>query len=237
MKHDALAEEAGVPLVPGSPLLHSLDEAITAANKIGYPIMLKSSAGGGGIGMRVCQDEAELSAAFASVTQLASNNFGDASVFMERAIVHARHIEVQIIGDGNGHVIALGDRDCSVQRRNQKVIEEAPAPGLSAENRRALHESAVNLVQSVNYRSAGTVEYIYDSEHEEFFFLEVNSRLQVEHGVTELVTGVDLVEWMVRVAANEPTVCLNVARNSVAMPFRPGFTPRTPAMISVLPLA
>ena len=209
LKHEArrLAQEAGVPLVPGTDLIDDVAEALRAADTIGYPVMLKSSAGGGGIGMRVCQSETELEQAFHRVKQLAHNNFGDTSVFLERAIIQARHIEVQVVGDGQGQILTIGDRDCSVQRRNQKVIEEAPAPDLTDQQRADLHNCARNLLSSVNYRSAGTVEFIYDASRNDFFFLEVNSRLQVEHGVTEAISGLDLVELMVRIAAGE-TSCL-----------------------------
>ncbi len=165
--------------------------------------MLKSTAGGGGIGMKVCRDEAELRREFESVVRLSERSFGSGSVFIERFIQRGRHVEVQIFGDGKGRVLALGERDCSVQRRNQKVFEETPAPGLSDATRSALHAAAVKLGESVNYRSAGTVEFIYDADRDDFFFLEVNTRLQVEHGVTELVTGIDLVEWMARLALDE----------------------------------
>jgi len=206
LKHAAreLAHRAGVPLAPGSGLLADLEEARQWAARIGYPVMLKSTAGGGGIGLMRCQDEAELVAAFESVQRLGKNFFSDAGVFVERFVDQARHVEVQIFGDGRGRVAVLGERDCSIQRRNQKVIEETPAPGLPVATRERLLEAARRLGQSVNYRSAGTVEFIYDAGRDEFYFLEVNTRLQVEHGITEAVTGVDLVEWMVRTAAGEP---------------------------------
>jgi urea carboxylase len=206
LKHTAraLAKAAGVPLLPGSEVLADLAEAQREAVRIGFPVMLKSSAGGGGIGMSLCRSAAELSVAYETVKRLSQNNFGDASVFLERFVERARHIEVQLFGDGRGEVIALGERDCSAQRRNQKVIEETPAPNLEPGLRRALHEAAVVLGKTVGYRSAGTVEFVFDAERREFYFLEVNTRLQVEHGVTELVMGVDLVEWMIRTAAGEP---------------------------------
>ncbi|HEY9906139.1 MAG TPA: urea carboxylase, partial [Thermosynechococcaceae cyanobacterium] len=205
LKHTAreLAAANQVPLVPGTPLLADLAEAEVAAKTIGYPIMLKSTAGGGGIGLQVCRSSAELAAAFEKVQRLSQSNFKQSGVFLEKYIQTARHIEVQIFGDGLGQVVALGERDCSVQRRNQKVIEETPAPNISDELRRQLSEAAVRLGQAVDYRSAGTVEYVYDVESQQFYFLEVNTRLQVEHGVTELVNGVDLVEWMVRLAAGD----------------------------------
>ncbi|MBT0726671.1 urea carboxylase [Rosenbergiella australiborealis] len=205
LKHRAreLAAQAGVPMTPGTPLLDSLEHALAAAAEIGYPVMLKSTAGGGGIGLTLCNDAKALSEAWESVRRLGEQFFSDAGVFLERYIAHARHVEVQIFGDGQGKVIALGERDCSLQRRNQKVVEETPAPHLPTRTREALLASAVRLGELVNYRSAGTVEYIYDAQQDAFYFLEVNTRLQVEHPVTEAVTGVDLVECMAKVAAGD----------------------------------
>mgnify|MGYP003385274351 CR=1 FL=1 len=205
LKHTAraLATQAKVALLPGTGLLPDAQTALAKAREIGYPVMLKSSAGGGGIGMQMCRTADELAAAFQSVSRLAQANFSDAGVFLERYISDARHIEVQIFGDGAGQVLVLGERDCSLQRRNQKVVEETPAPNLRPEVRQALHETARRLGQSVAYRSAGTVEFVVDAQTQEFYFLEVNARLQVEHGVTEAVTGVDIVEWMTRLAAAE----------------------------------
>jgi urea carboxylase len=205
LKHTArsLAEKNGVPLLPGSSILSDLEEAKVEAKRIGYPVMLKSTAGGGGIGMQLCHDEEELCEAYVSVKRLSENNFSDGGMFLEKYVASARHIEVQVFGDGKGFVAALGDRDCSVQRRNQKVIEETPAPGLSDATREALYAAAVALTSSVAYRSAGTVEFVYDTTTDAFYFLEVNTRLQVEHGITEAVTGVDLVEWMISQAYGE----------------------------------
>ncbi len=206
LKHTAreLAAKAGVPLAPGSGLVASADEALGEARRIGLPVMLKSTAGGGGIGLQLVEREADLAPAFERVQRLAANNFKDAGVFVEKFVKRGRHIEVQIFGDGKGKVVALGERDCSAQRRNQKVIEETPAPGLGEETRQRLLATAIKLGEAVNYANAGTVEYLFDEGTGEFYFLEVNTRLQVEHGVTEEVTGVDLVEWMVRQAAGEP---------------------------------
>jgi urea carboxylase len=206
LKHAAraLAEAAGVPLTPGSGLLADLAAARAAAAAIGYPVMLKSTAGGGGIGLTRCNDEVALEAAFESVQRLGKSFFSDSGVFVERYVDRARHVEVQIFGDGQGRVAALGERDCSLQRRNQKVVEETPAPDLPPATRRAMLTAAESLGRSVGYRSAGTVEFIYDAAADAFYFLEVNTRLQVEHGITEAVTGIDLVEWMVRTAAGEP---------------------------------
>jgi urea carboxylase len=206
LKHTSreIAKAAGVPLTPGTDLLKDVEEAKAAAVQIGYPVMLKSTAGGGGIGLQRCADEGELVAAFDSVKRLGQSFFKDGGVFIERFVSDARHVEVQIFGDGRGNVVALGERDCSVQRRNQKVIEETPAPGLPPETRRRLLDAAVRLGQAVGYVSAGTVEFIYDGARDAFYFLEVNTRLQVEHPVTEAVTGLDLVEWMIRIAAGDP---------------------------------
>ncbi|WP_210643278.1 urea carboxylase [Pseudomonas sp. Tri1] len=205
LKHTArdLARRHGVPLLEGTELLDSLDAALLAATQIGYPVMLKSTAGGGGIGMRVCRTAGELSESFEAVKRLGQNNFSDAGVFIEKYIERARHLEVQVFGDGQGQVIALGVRDCSVQRRNQKVLEETPAPNLPEGMADELCAAAIQLAKAVNYRSAGTVEFVFDSDAGRFYFLEVNTRLQVEHGVTEQVWGVDLVRWMVQLAAGD----------------------------------
>ena len=205
LKHTARATalSCGVPLLPGTGLLIDLADALSQADALRYPVMLKSSGGGGGIGMRVCHSAAELEDAYESVIRLAQSNFGNSAVYLERYVARARHIEVQIFGDGEGNVIALGERDCSAQRRHQKVLEETPAPGLSDATRKHLYDSAMLLGKAVRYANAGTVEFIYDDATREFYFLEVNTRLQVEHGVTEQVTGIDLVEWMILQAAGE----------------------------------
>jgi urea carboxylase len=205
LKHTAreLASANDVPLLPGSGLLADAGQARAEAARIGYPVMLKSTAGGGGIGMRLIWSEDALTEAFQSVQRLARANFKDAGIYLEKYVEQARHIEVQIFGDGRGHVVALGERDCSVQRRNQKVIEETPAPGLGEATRTHLLDTAVRLAQAVGYQNAGTVEFVLDASTGQFYFLEVNTRLQVEHGVTEEVTGIDLVEWMVRQSAGE----------------------------------
>jgi len=205
LKHTAraLAKQHGVPMLEGTELLENLDAALVAGEQVGYPVMLKSTAGGGGIGMRVCHSAAELSDAYEAVKRLGQNNFSDSGVFIEKYIQRARHLEVQVFGDGQGEVLALGVRDCSVQRRNQKVLEETPAPNLPAGMADELCAAAIKLAKAVNYRSAGTVEFVYDSEAARFYFLEVNTRLQVEHGVTEQVWGVDLVRWMIELAAGD----------------------------------
>lgn len=205
LKHTArqLAQENELPLLPGSGLVDTLDAALAATQSIGFPVMLKSTAGGGGIGMQLCHSENELRNAYDSVRRLSANNFSNSGVFVEKYVTNARHIEVQIFGDGNGNAVALGERDCSSQRRNQKVIEETPAPNLPDSVRRQLQAVSVRLAQAVNYRSAGTIEFIYDAQAQQVYFLEVNTRLQVEHGVTEQIYGVDLVHWMVEVGAGE----------------------------------
>jgi urea carboxylase len=173
LKHTAreLARQSGVPLLPGTSLLENADEARQAAGKIGYPVMLKSTAGGGGIGMRLCYAEGELAEAFAAVQRLGKSNFKHTGIYLEKYVQRARHIEVQIFGDGNGKILPLGERDCSVQRRNQKVIEETPAPGISEDLRQQLFAAAVKLGQSVSYQSAGTVEFIVDADSAAFYFL------------------------------------------------------------------
>ncbi|MET7473944.1 5-oxoprolinase/urea amidolyase family protein [Streptomyces sp. NPDC005648] len=202
----AAAEAAGVPLAPGTGLLGSLDEALARAELIGYPVMLKATGGGGGIGMSACRSADELTDAWDRVQRVAAASFSSAGVFLERLVEHARHVEVQVFGDGEGRVVTFGDRDCSLQRRNQKVLEEAPAPGLPDRIRNQLATSARDLCASVGYRSAGTVEFVYDAAREEAYFLEVNTRLQVEHPVTEEIYGVDLVAWMLRLARGERDV-------------------------------
>jgi urea carboxylase len=205
LKHTArdLATASGVPVSPGTDLLETVEAAREAGVRIGYPVMIKSTAGGGGIGMQLAANEAELAEKFESVQRLAKSNFKAAGLFLEKYIASASHVEVQIFGDGAGTVAVIGERDCSAQRRNQKVIEETPAPGLPDDVRVRLHECARKLGQSAKYRSAGTCEFLYDADTGEFYFLEVNTRLQVEHCVTEEVSGLDLVEWMVRLAAGE----------------------------------
>ncbi|MEU2421632.1 5-oxoprolinase/urea amidolyase family protein [Streptomyces sp. NPDC007851] len=202
----AAAEAAGVPLAPGTGLLPGLHEALREAAAIGYPVMLKATGGGGGIGMSACRSADELTEAWERVQRVAAASFSSAGVFLERLVEHARHVEVQVFGDGAGRVVTLGERDCSLQRRNQKVVEEAPAPGLPPEVRARLAASARELCASVGYRSAGTVEFVYDAAREEAYFLEVNTRLQVEHPVTEEIYGVDLVAWMLRLARGETGV-------------------------------
>ncbi|WP_313059404.1 ATP-binding protein, partial [Agrobacterium cavarae] len=198
-----LAAEAGVSTVPGHMgLIETADEAVRIASEIGYPVMIKASAGGGGKGMRIAWNDAEAREGFQSSRNEAKASFGDDRIFIEKFVTQPRHIEIQVLGDQHGTVLYLGERECSIQRRNQKVIEEAPSPFLDEATRKAMGEQAVALAKAVGYFSAGTVEFIVDGDRN-FYFLEMNTRLQVEHPVTELVTGIDLVEQMIRVAAGE----------------------------------
>ena len=198
-----LAAAAGVSTVPGHlDIIADSGVAARVAEGIGYPVMIKASAGGGGKGMRIARNEAELREGFSSAQREAAASFGDDRVFLEKYVEEPRHIEIQVLGDAHGHVIHLGERECSIQRRHQKVIEEAPSPFLDAKTRAAMGAEAVALAKAVNYRSAGTVEFIVD-RNRNFYFLEMNTRLQVEHPITECVTGLDLVEWMIRIAAGE----------------------------------
>ena len=198
-----LAKAAGVSTVPGHVgVIKTAGEAVKIANDIGYPVMIKASAGGGGKGMRVAHSAAEVESGYAMAMREAASSFGDDRVFIEKFITSPRHIEIQVLADQHGHCIHLNERECSIQRRNQKVIEEAPSPFLDASTRQAMGEEAIRLAMAVDYYSAGTVEFIVDAERN-FYFLEMNTRLQVEHPVTELITGLDLVEEMIRIAAGE----------------------------------
>ncbi len=199
-----IAAEAGVSTVPGHVgLIEDADEAVRIAGEVGFPVMIKATAGGGGKGMRIARSEGEAREGYERARSEAGASFGDDRVFVERYVERPRHIEIQVLADSHGACLYLGERECSIQRRNQKVVEEAPSPFLDAETRRAMGEQAVALAQAVGYRSAGTVEFIVDAQRE-FYFLEMNTRLQVEHPVTELITGLDLVEWMIRVADGQP---------------------------------
>jgi urea carboxylase len=213
----AAALVAGVPLPPGTAPFVDVDAAVDAAEAVGFPLLVKSVAGGGGIGMLACTDPAALPAVVAQAMQQSRQAFGNPAVFLERLVTNARHVEVQVFGDGRGTVVTLGDRDCSAQRRRQKVFEEAPAPGLTSATRTALADAARALLEPEQYRSAGTVEFVLDVDTAAFHFLEVNTRLQVEHTVTEAVTSVDLVEWMVRAAAGD-TAFLRDPQSAVTIP-------------------
>ncbi|MDC1275359.1 acetyl/propionyl/methylcrotonyl-CoA carboxylase subunit alpha [Ascidiaceihabitans sp.] len=209
-----IAQDAGVSTVPGyMGLIEDADDAVKISNQVGYPVMIKASAGGGGKGMRIAWNDAEAREGFQSSKNEAANSFGDDRIFIEKFITQPRHIEIQVLCDSHGNGIYLGERECSIQRRQQKVVEEAPSPFLDEETRRAMGEQAVALAQAVDYASAGTVEFIVDGD-KNFFFLEMNTRLQVEHPVTELITGVDLVEQMIRVANGE---ALTISQDDVQL--------------------
>jgi acetyl-CoA carboxylase biotin carboxylase subunit len=195
---------AGVPVVPGSPGLLTRDSDIAAiADEIGYPVIIKASAGGGGRGMRIVQSQAELERAVRTARSEAESAFGDGGLYLEKYLEEPRHVEIQVLADRHGHTIYLGERDCSIQRRHQKLVEETPCPVLTAEQRRQMGQTAVRAARSVRYTGAGTVEYLLD-KNGDFYFIEMNTRIQVEHPVTEWVTGIDLVAAMIRIAAGEP---------------------------------
>ncbi|MGA9435030.1 MAG: acetyl/propionyl/methylcrotonyl-CoA carboxylase subunit alpha, partial [Roseobacter sp.] len=209
-----IAQEAGVSTVPGyMGLIEDADEAVKISNEVGYPVMIKASAGGGGKGMRIAWNDQEAREGFQSSKNEAANSFGDDRIFIEKFVTQPRHIEIQVLCDSHGNGIYLGERECSIQRRNQKVVEEAPSPFLDEATRKAMGEQAVALAQAVDYASAGTVEFIVDGD-KNFYFLEMNTRLQVEHPVTELITGVDLVEQMIRVANGEK---LSITQDDVSL--------------------
>ena len=197
-----IALDAGVPVVPGSEGPASADEALETAKDIGYPVMVKAAAGGGGRGIRVAEDEKELRQAVQVAGREAESAFGDNSIYLEKLLVGPRHVEVQVMGDQKGNVVHLFERECSMQRRRQKVLEEAPSPGIGAELREEMTEAAVRLAGEVEYTNAGTVEFLV--EDDDFYFIEMNTRIQVEHPVTEMLTGVDLVKEQIRVASGEP---------------------------------
>jgi propionyl-CoA carboxylase alpha chain len=241
-----LAQKANVNTIPGhNEAIQSADEAVTIAKGIGYPVMIKASAGGGGKGLRVAFTDKEALEGFTSCRNEARNSFGDDRVFIEKFVEEPRHIEIQVLGDAHGHVIFLNERECSIQRRHQKVIEEAPSPFISEETRAAMGAQAVALAKAVQYQSAGTVEFVVGKD-QSFYFLEMNTRLQVEHPVTECITGLDLVEWMIRIAAGEPLSLAQseVQRNGWAIecrinaedPFR-NFLPSTGRLVRFRPPA
>ncbi len=198
-----IAKKAGVPVIPGSGKLSSPQEAAEAAERIGYPCLMKASAGGGGRGMRIIRSASELKSSFEDAQREAQAAFGDSTLYLEKFIEHAKHIEFQIMGDKHGGLVHLFERECSVQRRHQKLIEEAPSPILTAERRAQMGAAAISLAKAVNYYNAGTVEFVYDVQTDQFYFLEMNTRIQVEHPVTELITGIDLVQEQIRVASGE----------------------------------
>jgi acetyl-CoA carboxylase biotin carboxylase subunit len=197
------AKKAGVPILPGSDgPVKSVEDAIEVARTIGFPVILKASAGGGGRGMRICPDESALQSAYETARNEAERAFGDAAVYLEKYLEHPRHIEIQVFGDTQGRIVHLGERECSIQRRHQKLIEESPSSVITPEMRARMGAAAILLCQSVNYVNAGTIEFLYQDG--EFYFMEMNTRIQVEHPVTEEVTGIDLVKEQIRVAAGEP---------------------------------
>ncbi|MCH1626625.1 acetyl-CoA carboxylase biotin carboxylase subunit [Fredinandcohnia quinoae] len=196
--------EAGVPIVPGSRgIIKDAEEAIELANEMGYPVIIKATAGGGGKGIRVAKDEEDLVKGINITQQEAATAFGNPGVYIEKYIQDFRHVEIQVLADNHGNVIHLGERDCSIQRRLQKLLEETPSPALNEKTRERMGDAAVKAAQAVNYSGAGTVEFIYDYNADEFYFMEMNTRIQVEHPVTEMVTGVDLIKEQIRVASNE----------------------------------
>jgi propionyl-CoA carboxylase alpha chain len=239
-----LAESAGVSTIPGfTDVIRDADHALSIAKEIGYPVMIKASAGGGGKGLRVAWSDAEAREGYQSCRTEAKNAFGDDRVFIEKFIEEPRHIEIQVLGDGHGNIVYLWERECSIQRRHQKVIEEAPSPFLDAATRKAMGEQAVALAAAVGYQSAGTVEFVVDAARK-FYFLEMNTRLQVEHPVTEMITGIDLVEQMIRVAAGERLAFTQAeirldgwaieARINAEDPFR-NFLPSTGRLVRYIP--
>ncbi len=210
-----LMKAAGVPVTPGSDgPVSSVEEALAAAESVGYPVLLKASAGGGGRGIRRCENAESLPAAYAEAKAEAQACFGDDEMYLEKLVLSPRHIEFQVLADRHGNVIHLGDRDCSVQRRNQKLIEEAPARCLTPELREAMGEAAVRAARAVNYEGAGTIEFLLDADGKHFYFMEMNTRIQVEHGVTEMITGVDLVRQQLRIASG---LSLDIAQEDVRL--------------------
>lgn len=199
----ALATESGVQTVPGTDHVATVEDAKKAADKLGYPVVMKASAGGGGRGMFKAESSNELEASFLNASREAESAFGDGRLYIERFVKRARHVEVQVVGDGEGSVVHFGERDCTVQRRYQKLIEEAPASAVPDSVRKKLHSAAIRLTSHAHYRNAGTVEFLYDVDREDFYFMEVNSRIQVEHPVSEEITGVDLIACQLRVAGGE----------------------------------
>ncbi len=196
---------AGVPITPGSDgVVESKEDALALAHAIGYPVLIKAVSGGGGKGMRVAHNDISLAQAFMTASTEADRAFGDARLYLEKFVESARHIEVQILADHYGHVVHLGERDCSIQRRHQKLVEESPSPALSDESRQMLGDTAVRAAEAVHYRNAGTIEFLYDEKAKQFYFMEMNTRIQVEHPVTEEVTGIDLIKEQIRIAAGEP---------------------------------
>lgn len=194
---------AGVPVIPGGDVMESLEEALQAADAIGYPLLIKARSGGGGRGIRKVNSHEEFETAYKTASTEAESAFGDGAVYLEKFLYPAKHVEVQILGDSYGNVICLGERECSIQRKNQKLLEESPSPALSEETRKKLHETALRAAHAVKYQNAGTLEFLVTADGD-FYFMEMNTRLQVEHTITEMVTGIDLVKWQIRIAAGIP---------------------------------
>ena len=198
-------EEAGVPIVPGSDgVLENEEEAVRVAEEIGYPVIIKATAGGGGRGIRIARDEKELRSGFKVTQKEAEQAFGNPGVYLEKFIEDFRHVEIQVLADQHGNVVHLGERDCTIQRRLQKLVEETPSPAITPEIREKMGEASVKAAKAVNYEGAGTIEYIFNRENNEFYFMEMNTRIEVEHPVTEMVTGIDLIKEQIRIANNEP---------------------------------
>ncbi|MEZ0360909.1 MAG: acetyl-CoA carboxylase biotin carboxylase subunit [Hydrogenobacter sp.] len=219
IKAKEVAKKLGIPLVPGSDGCVSLQEAVEVANKIGYPVVIKASAGGGGRGIRVVRNEKELREKLPLAIEEAKIAFGDGRVYIEKYIINPKHIEVQVLADRYGNVVALGERECSIQRRNQKLIEEAPSSFVDDTLRKQLEEATVEFCKSINYEGAGTVEFLVDQDGK-FYFMEMNGRIQVEHPVTEMITGIDIVKWQIKIAKGEKVSVRSVERRGCAIEFR-----------------
>jgi acetyl-CoA carboxylase biotin carboxylase subunit len=199
-----MAKDLGIPVIPGSGLIQDLGQAIRAAEELGYPVLLKAAAGGGGRGMKIARQAEDMKILFAEASAEAQAAFGDSRLYLERFIPRARHVEIQIMGDQYGQIVQMGERDCSLQRRYQKMLEEAPSPSLSPDLRAAMGKAALALAYRIRYENAGTIEFIFDQDEMKFYFLEMNTRIQVEHPVTEMITGMDLVKEQIRIASGQP---------------------------------
>ncbi len=214
-----VAKKVGIPLVPGSDGCVDIKEAIDTANRIGYPVVIKASAGGGGRGIRVVRNEKELREKLPLAIEEAKVAFGDGRVYIEKYLINPKHIEVQVLADKYGHVISLGERECSIQRRNQKLIEEAPSISISEEQRKQIEEATIEFCRAIGYEGAGTVEFLMDQDGN-FYFMEMNGRIQVEHPVTEMITGIDIVKWQIKIARGERLNIKSVERRGFAIEFR-----------------
>lgn len=208
-----LMKKAGVPTIPGTDIIHSLDEAKDEAYRIGYPVLIKARAGGGGKGIRQVNNPDQLETALRTASEEAEHAFGDGACYMEKYLTHVKHVEIQLLADETGHVVCLGERECSIQKNNQKLLEESPSPALNDTIREKMCNAATLAARAAGYTNAGTVEFLLD-ENKDFYFMEMNTRLQVEHGVTEQITGVDIVKWQIRIAAGVP---LDFTRQDVMM--------------------